>query len=170
MHEIIYNSGPLGPLRIKSSGEEIVEISFINKAGLETFPVDKLNTAVENSPAVLKECVIQLDKYFSGKLTHFDFPINQPGTIFQQKVWNELVGIQYGKTESYLSLSKKLGNTKAIRAVGTANGKNNIAIVVPCHRVIGSNGSLVGYAGDLWRKKWLLEHEAKNANGLLMLF
>ncbi len=100
----------------------------------------------------------------------FHFPIQQQGTDFQQKVWAELTRISAGKTISYLELSKRLGNTKTIRAAGTANGKNNIAIAVPCHRVIGSNGSLVGYAGGLWRKKWLLNHEAKYCNGQQLLF
>ena len=94
----------------------------------------------------------------------------QVGTEFQQSVWNELARIPYGRTISYHELSKRIGNTKAIRAVGSANGNNNICIIVPCHRVIGSNGDLVGYGGDLWRKKWLLEHEGKTVNGVQTLF
>ena len=111
-----------------------------------------------------------MDEYFNGKRKFFTLLLSQTGTAFQQNVWNELEKIHYGSTISYHTLSKKLGNAKAIRAVGTANGKNNIAIVIPCHRVIGSNGSLVGYAGELWRKKWLLEHEAKFAHGVQTLF
>ena len=110
-------------------------------------------------PKELKEAVVQLDDYFKGKRTDFSFKINPSGTDFQQKVWQELLNIPYGKTCSYLDLSKKLGDVKAIRAVASANGKNPLWIVVPCHRVIGSDGSLTGYAGGLWRKKWLLEHE-----------
>ena len=94
----------------------------------------------------------------------------QAGTSFQQTVWAALRHIPHGKTLSYLQLSKNIGNKKAIRAVGAANGKNNIVIIVPCHRVIGSNGTLVGYGGDLWRKQWLLAHEAKYCNGVQMLF
>jgi methylated-DNA-[protein]-cysteine S-methyltransferase len=112
----------------------------------------------------------QLDEYFAGQRIEFDLQVTQTGTSFQQTVWNELCNIPYGKTISYLELSKRIGNVKAIRAVGTANGTNHVSIIVPCHRVIGSNGSLVGYGGDLWRKKWLLEHEAKYAFGVQTLF
>lgn len=90
--------------------------------------------------------------------------------MFQEKVWQELLKIAPGQTISYMQLSKRLGDVKAIRAVGTANGKNTVAIIVPCHRVIGSNGDLVGYGGELWRKKWLLDHEAKYSNGVQTLF
>ena len=110
-------------------------------------------------PEELKEAVLQLQDYFDGKRTTFTFPLNPSGTDFQKKVWDELLNIPFGKTCSYLELSKKLGDVKAIRAVATANGKNPLWIVVPCHRVIGTDGSLTGYAGGLWRKKWLLEHE-----------
>nr|WP_315141556.1 methylated-DNA--[protein]-cysteine S-methyltransferase [uncultured Flavobacterium sp.] len=113
----------------------------------------------EQIPAVLQEAVSQLMAYFEGKRTTFDFKLNPKGTDFQQKVWNGLLEIPFGKTMSYLELSKKLGDVKAIRAVASANGKNPLWIVVPCHRVIGTDGSLTGYAGGLWRKKWLLEHE-----------
>jgi methylated-DNA-[protein]-cysteine S-methyltransferase len=120
--------------------------------------------------SVLKDCVDQLDNYFAGTLTSFTFPILQNGTEFQQNVWKELVRIPFGKTISYLELSKRLGNTKVIRAAASANGKNSLAIVVPCHRVIGTSGTLVGYAGGLWRKKWLLDHEAKYAHGVQAMF
>jgi methylated-DNA-[protein]-cysteine S-methyltransferase len=110
-------------------------------------------------PSELKEAAIQLQEYFEGKRTHFTFLLHPSGTEFQKKVWQELLNIPFGKTCSYLELSKKLGDVKAIRAVAAANGKNPLWIVVPCHRVIGSDGSLTGYAGGLWRKKWLLEHE-----------
>lgn len=110
-------------------------------------------------PSKLKEAVIQLQEYFEGKRTHFTFLLHPSGTEFQKKVWQELLNIPFGKTCSYLELSKKMGDVKAIRAVAAANGKNPLWIVVPCHRVIGSDGSLTGYAGGLWRKKWLLEHE-----------
>lgn len=110
-------------------------------------------------PSKLKEAVLQLQEYFDGKRTHFTFLLHPSGTEFQKKVWQELLNIPFGKTCSYLELSKKLGDVKAIRAVAAANGKNPLWIVVPCHRVIGSDGSLTGYAGGLWRKKWLLEHE-----------
>lgn len=110
-------------------------------------------------PNELKEAVCQLKEYFDGRRTEFTIKLNPKGTDFQKKVWQELLNIPFGKTCSYLDLAKKLGDVKAIRAVAAANGKNPLWIVVPCHRVIGTNGSLTGYAGGLWRKKWLLEHE-----------
>ena len=110
-------------------------------------------------PVSLQEAINQIQDYFDGNRTNFDFKLNPKGTDFQQKVWQELYKIPYGKTISYQELSIKLGDVKAIRAVANANGKNPLWIVVPCHRVIGSDGSLTGYAGGLWRKKWLLDHE-----------
>lgn len=103
----------------------------------------------------------QLREYFTSKRSLFDFPFKQKGTEFQQKVWTELLNIPPGYPISYAALSRRMRNPLAIRAIAAANGKNNMMIVVPCHRVIGSSGELVGYAGGLWRKKWLLEHEAK---------
>ncbi len=111
-------------------------------------------------PEVLEDAVYQLQEYFEGSRKAFQLSLNPHGTDFQKKVWDALLNIPYGKTASYLELSKKLGDVKAIRAVAAANGKNPLWIVVPCHRVIGSNGDLVGYAGGLHRKKWLLEHES----------
>jgi methylated-DNA-[protein]-cysteine S-methyltransferase len=110
-------------------------------------------------PAILNDAISQLNDYFEGKRNDFTFKLNPRGTEFQKKVWKALLQIPYGKTRTYLEQSKILGDVKAIRAVASANGKNPLWIVVPCHRVIGSNGSLTGYAGGLWRKKWLLEHE-----------
>ncbi|WP_420321059.1 methylated-DNA--[protein]-cysteine S-methyltransferase [Flagellimonas sp.] len=111
-------------------------------------------------PEVLEDAVHQFQEYFEGKRENFDLILNPSGTDFQKNVWKLLQEIPFGKTISYLELSKKLGDPKAIRAVASANGKNPLWIVVPCHRVIGSNGDLVGYAGGLQRKKWLLEHES----------
>jgi len=156
---IAYYRSPIGTMEIKSMGDAISNIVFvdaINEAEID-FGIPEIYA--------IKNCIEQLDGYFSGAIKNFTFPTTQAGTKFQQKVWNELRNIPFGKTISYLELSKRTGDTKAIRAVGTANGKNTIWIAVPCHRVIGSNGSLTGYAGGLWRKKWLLEHEAKSENG-----
>ena len=169
MEEKIYYKSPLGLLQIGASLNAIREISFVNKIA-HTSVNEAEAKCVETTSTIIKECIKQLDEYFAGNRIAFDLALSQAGTAFQQSVWAELQKIKYGKTVSYLILSKNLGNTKAIRAVGTANGKNNIAIIIPCHRVIGSNGTLVGYAGDLWRKKWLLEHEAKFANGVHKLF
>ena len=127
--------------------------------GISKISIQDNGEITERIPAVLEEVVHQLQDYFEGKRTDFDFKINPKGTEFQQKVWQSLIEIPFGKTMSYLDLSKKLGDVKAIRAVASANGKNPLWIVVPCHRVIGTDGSLTGYAGGLWRKKWLLEHE-----------
>ena len=144
-----YYESPVGLLEIKVEDDYVTSILFSEeqKSGVTPHPL-------------LTETIHQLKQYFEKERTQFDFPIKQTGTDFQQRVWNELLTIPFGRTLSYLQLSKKLGDAKAIRAVGTTNGKNKIAIVVPCHRVIGTDGSLTGYAGGLWKKKWLLDHES----------
>lgn len=121
--------------------------------------LDEKIPASDTIPAELETAVQQLTEYFSGTRTSFSFKLNPRGTDFQKKVWDALLEIPFGKTLSYHELSVKLGDVKAIRAVASANGKNPLWVVVPCHRVIGADGSLTGYAGGLWRKKWLLEHE-----------
>lgn len=121
--------------------------------------LDTEHPVTKKIPAELKEAASQLAEYFDGKRHEFTFKLNPKGSDFQKSVWQELLNIPYGKTVSYMDITKKLGDIKAIRAVASANGKNPLWIVVPCHRVIGSDGSLTGYAGGLWRKKWLLEHE-----------
>lgn len=163
----MYYQSPIGLLKINIQKGFINEINFCDKGDEKIITEEILSIDDQN---ILEQCRIQLDEYFSGKRTHFDFPTRQEGTPFQQKVWNELLNIPFGKTISYLQLSQRIGNVKSIRAAGTANGRNNLSIVVPCHRVIGSNGSLTGYAGGLWRKQWLLEHENKYANGVNLLF
>lgn len=115
----------------------------------------------EDSSPVTQLAIEQLKAYFNGKLTVFDLPLKMVGTEFQKAVWNELMEVSYGETESYLGLSRKLNNDKAIRAVASANGANAISIVVPCHRIIGANGELTGYAGGLPVKKKLLKLESK---------
>lgn len=156
----IYPS-PLGDLLIKADEGYINCLHFLEED-------EKIPPGISSS--LVEECKKQLDAYFSGKLMAFNLPISQPGTAFQQNVWATLLEIGYGKTSTYLQVSKRLGNTLAIRAVGAANGKNNIAIIVPCHRVIGADGSLVGYAGGIWRKRWLLDHEARYGGGVQVLF
>jgi methylated-DNA-[protein]-cysteine S-methyltransferase len=153
---VAYHSSPVGELKITAGESCITSILFWES---ETNHSTELNE-------VLQKCILQLDEYFNGKRMSFDFPMQQHGTEFQQKVWQLLLEIPFGKTISYLDLSKQYGDVKAIRAVASANGKNNLAIVVPCHRVIGSNASLTGYAGGLWRKQWLLEHERKFFSGI----
>lgn len=127
--------------------------------GISVISVSDDGMVSEEIPVVLQKAVFQLSDYFEGKRTDFNFKLNPKGTEFQQKVWKALLEIPFGKTVSYMDLSKKLGDVRAIRAVASANGRNPLWIVVPCHRVIGTDGSLTGYAGGLWRKKWLLEHE-----------
>lgn len=112
---------------------------------------------------------VQINEYLNGTRKEFDLPLHLIGTDFQKRVWNGLLQIPYGETRSYKAQSVFLGDVKAIRAVGTANGQNGIAIIVPCHRVIGDNGSLVGYGGGLDKKKWLLEHEAKHSGKTLQI-
>ena len=141
---------PLGFTKIVGDEEGISEVTILNSEEKETDII----------PVELEDCVIQLREYFEGTRTEFNLKINPQGTEFQQKVWNQLEQIPYGKTISYLELSKQLGDIKAIRAVANANGKNPLWIIIPCHRVIGSDGSLTGYAGGLSRKQWLLEHES----------
>jgi methylated-DNA-[protein]-cysteine S-methyltransferase len=141
---------PLGVAKIVGDYLGLASISVLN--------TDEVITEIV--PEVLEDVVYQLNEYFEGKRTNFDLLLNPTGTDFQQRVWKGLLEIPYGKTVSYLQLSKTLGDVKAIRAVAAANGKNPLWIVVPCHRVIGSDGSLTGYAGGLSRKKWLLEHES----------
>ncbi|QED38365.1 methylated-DNA--[protein]-cysteine S-methyltransferase [Antarcticibacterium arcticum] len=140
---------PLGTAEISGCESGISSIRILDEYRSESTEI----------PAVLLPAVQQLKAYFNGELQEFNLKLNPEGTPFQKSVWNNLTQIPYGKTQSYLELSKKLGDVKAIRAVAAANGKNPLWIVVPCHRVIGSDGSLTGYAGGLWRKKWLLDHE-----------
>ena len=149
--ETAFIESPLGITKIVGDENGISVISILSEGQITT-----------KIPKNLQECVFQLQKYFEGQRSHFDFKINPQGTDFQQKVWRELLNIPFGKTMSYLDLSKKVGDVKAIRAVASANGRNPLWIVVPCHRVIGTDGSLTGYAGGLWRKKWLLEHESQS--------
>ncbi|WP_298155520.1 methylated-DNA--[protein]-cysteine S-methyltransferase [Flavobacterium sp.] len=151
--ETAYIDTPIGTAAVSGDDNGIAVISIRNS---ET-------EISENIPETLREAVDQLRDYFAGKRTDFTFKLNPSGTEFQQKVWQELLKIPYGKTVSYMDITKKLGDVKAIRAVASANGKNPLWIVVPCHRVIGTDGSLIGYAGGLWRKKWLLEHESPAA-------
>lgn len=132
-----------------------------DETGIESITVLNSDEIVSDViPENLEDCVYQLNEYFNGERQRFDLKLNPQGTDFQKQVWDELLNIPFGKTVSYLDLSKKLGDVKAIRAVANANGKNPIWIIIPCHRVIGSDGSLTGYAGGLHRKQWLLEHES----------
>jgi len=144
---------PIGPIIIKAEAGKILYLGF-GKAGLHDTPDE-----------VLAACVSQLDRYFQGDLFEFDLPLDMKigGTSFRIKVWGGLTKIPYGETRSYKDIAREIGNEKASRAVGSANHSNPISIIVPCHRVIGSGGKMVGYGGEIWRKEWLLEHEKKHA-------
>ena len=149
MKTCIINS-PLGFTKIVGNEDGIASVTVLNSEEKTTDII----------PIELEDCVIQLNEYFEGTRKAFNIKLNANGTNFQKRVWKQLEEIPHGKTTSYLEISKQLGNVKAIRAVANANGKNPIWIIVPCHRVIGSDGSLTGYAGGLHRKQWLLEHES----------
>jgi methylated-DNA-[protein]-cysteine S-methyltransferase len=140
---------PLGILEITGSHGVIFSVLF----------KDEQQKPSMHIPSSLEACAHQLQEYFSGSRKKFDLQLQPNGTVFQRHVWDELLKIPFGKTISYLQLARQLGDEKSIRAAASANGKNPIGILIPCHRVIGSNSDLVGYAGGLWRKQWLLDHE-----------
>lgn len=151
LHKLDYDS-PIGVIEIIGIDNAICSILF---SELDT-PSNLKNA---DTPKILADCYDQLDEYFKGERNEFSFPYLFEGTEFQKNVWNALTTIPYGATGSYKDIAVSIGNEKAIRAVGSANGKNKLSIVIPCHRIIGSNGTLTGYAGGLWRKEWLLRHE-----------
>ena len=158
---ISYLQTPIGELEIIADENSVLSVTFND--------VKSKKTNVNENEISIK-CKQQLQEYFNESRKIFELTLNFNGTDFQNKVWTELQNISIGKTISYLQLAKNLGDAKCIRAAASANGKNPFAIIVPCHRVIGKDGSLTGYAGGLWRKQWLLEHEAKLINGVTTLF
>ncbi|MCB2219825.1 MAG: methylated-DNA--[protein]-cysteine S-methyltransferase [Bacteroidetes bacterium] len=148
METLNYNS-PIGNIQITLSDKGINRLIFADKKARR-----------RSEPGLFSaEYMRQLDAYFNGQLKQFNIPLDLQGSEFQLKVWRELQKIPFGQTISYMELARRLGKPKAIRAAAHANAKNPVSIIVPCHRVIGSNGNLIGYAGGLWRKKWLLELE-----------
>ena len=148
---------PLGVMEICGTPEGISSVSFTELPEVQ----------IANIPDSLASCVDQLQGYFEGRVKDFSVALDPEGTAFQKRVWSQLMSIDYGETSTYLEQTEVLGDPKAIRAVAGANAKNPIAVIIPCHRVIGSDGKLTGYAGGLWRKKWLLEHENPPAQGSL---
>ena len=156
---------PVGPLRVVTDAHSLLEVSFQGRAGISVTP-----NITGEEPDILKQAIHQLEEYFEGSRRDFDLPLGPSGTEFQQRVWKELLGIPYGATISYAVLAKRLGDPKCIRAAASANGRNPIAVIIPCHRVVGSNGDLVGYGGGLPRKKLLLDLEGRHAGGKLTLF
>ncbi len=147
-HTAFYKS-EIGFLRAIGSEDGLHELEF---SDLKSPPHSEI-------PACLQECFNQLDEYFKGDRSEFTLKLKPRGTDFQKNVWQELLKIPFGQTTSYLNIATALGNKKALRAVGAANGQNRIPIIIPCHRVIGSDGSLIGFGGGIWRKEWLLKHE-----------
>ena len=144
-------SSPIGFIRIHGSTHAIVAIDFSSQKTSDS-PVP---------PACLRQCARELREYFEGRRKTFSVPLEQNGTVFQTQTWQALQKISFGKTRSYADIARAIRNPKAVRAVGRANGKNSIPIIVPCHRVITSAGTLGGYSSGVWRKKWLLEHERR---------
>ena len=183
----MYYKSPIGLIEVAGTNKGILSVSFIDEGceqykrccGCTKNPDKQYNRLIsngdiqddeymqgedmedKNKKAIkhVNECINQLDEYFSGERKIFHIDVILKGTEFQRKVWNTLKEIPYGVTVSYAMIAGKIGNKKAVRAVGNANNKNPVSIIIPCHRVIGSDGSLTGYGGGLWRKKWLLEHE-----------
>ena len=143
-----YYQSPVGDLLIESDDDKIITVNFL-----------KTKKEDERLSPVIEQCIGELDEYFFEGRKFFTVELKLKGSDFQNRVWNELLTIPYGRTNSYLDLAIRLGDANTIRAVGLANGQNPIAIIVPCHRVIGKNGDLVGYGGGLDKKEWLLQHE-----------
>ena len=142
-----YYESEIGLLEITANDKGITSVIFVEER------------KEENASKIVEQCLTELDEYFHQKRTEFTVPLSADGTLFQKSVWDALYTIPYGVSASYLDIAKKVENIKAVRAIGGANSRNPISIIVPCHRVIGKSGKLVGYAGGLWRKEWLLKHE-----------
>lgn len=159
-------STPLGPMMIGVTDQGLCLLEFTDRKMIET-QIDVLKRRMKSEMITGKHPMIdevakQLNEYFEGKRKNFDIPMVVPGTEFQQKVWDALVEIPYGITRSYKQQADVVGDVKAVRAVARANGENRISIIIPCHRIIGSDGSIVGYGGGVHRKQWLLKHEFEN--------
>jgi len=144
-----YYHSPIGWIRITGTEEGITSLYFVEDA----------EAVAGEIPPCLQECLRQLDEYFQGQRRAFSLKLLPRGTEFQQQVWAQLLKVPYGSTASYRDIALALGDADAVRAVGSANGKNPISIIIPCHRIIGSGGKLIGYGGGVWRKEWLLRHE-----------
>lgn len=149
MHALLMDT-PLGPLLVAEENGALCRVEFA-----DTFPLE----ATAGETPLLKKAKSQLNEYFAGQRRQFDLPLAMPGTAFEQAVWRALGNIPYGQTRSYAQIAAEAGNPRAARAVGMANHKNPISIIVPCHRVIGANGKMVGYGGGLDKKEKLLALE-----------
>jgi len=149
-NNVAYFESPIGIIELKANETALTGLNFVE---------EKIFS--EKHTLILVNSIKQLNEYFIGKRTIFDLPLHPEGTDFQKKVWDQLLKIPFGATKSYLDIAHTMGNRKALRAVGNANGKNKISIIIPCHRVIGANGALTGFGSGIWRKRWLLDHEKK---------
>lgn len=160
---IDYLETPIGYLLIQASNVGIKKVIFVDELFINGLSINGLSINGQEHTIKQNEwtnaCKLQLSEYFTGTRESFNLPLDQEGTLFQKEVWSNLSTIPFGKSTSYGEIAKQIQNPKAVRAVGAANGKNPISIIVPCHRVIGNNGKLTGYAGGLKRKAWLLNHE-----------
>ncbi|HMS63736.1 MAG TPA: methylated-DNA--[protein]-cysteine S-methyltransferase [Ignavibacteria bacterium] len=154
-----YFNSEIGLIEITGSASGIMSLDFKDNVNTGELYSDK------DLPGCMKECLKQLSDYFKGERKKFNVQMQIEGTDFQKKVWKKLIEIPFGKTNTYKEIAANTGNANAGRAVGNANNKNKIAIIIPCHRVIGSNNKLTGYAGGLWRKEWLISHEKKISSG-----
>ncbi len=150
---------PIGTIEITAEEKGIVALAFVEKSGLMKARPGK----APQGPKALTDCLAQLDEYFRGRRKSFSVPLRLKGTAFQKKVWSALRRVPFGKTATYGEIAAAAGNRRAGRAVGGANHRNPVSIIVPCHRIIGAGGGLTGYGGGLWRKEWLLAHERKHA-------
>lgn len=150
---------PIGWLEVRGDSDAILAVNFVERPGSSRRP----RTEADALPAVVAACLGQLEEYFQGGRTSFDLPLRLEGTPFQRRIWEALLRVPYGRTTTYRDLAAAVGNARATRAVGGANHRNPVSIIVPCHRVVGSDGGLTGYGGGLWRKEWLLGHERRHA-------
>ena len=151
-----YFESPVGILELSASENGLCSLYFVDE-----------KKGTENPNEIIIKTLIQLREYFNGDRKEFDLPLDIQGTDFQKRVWEQLLKIPFGKTKTYLDIAKSLGDRNSLRAVGMANGKNKISIIIPCHRVIGADGELTGFGGGIWRKKWLLDNESKYIQGSL---
>jgi methylated-DNA-[protein]-cysteine S-methyltransferase len=159
-----YYQSEIGLLEIVGTSQVVNAINF-SEAEEKSQNLDEVDM-----PLAVAECLAQLDEYFKGERQTFSLNLDPEGTEFQKAVWQQVATIPYGQTASYLEMARLVGDEKAVRAVGAANGQNKIVIIIPCHRVVGSDGKLTGYGGGLWRKAWLLNHERRFSSGQMALF
>ncbi len=161
-----FYKSPLGNICLVANNDALYWLDFIEDDENLDIVIEEISSIfkdqlIQKNNKIINQTMQELDLYFSGKLIKFTVPLKTFGTDFQKQVWNALCEIPYGETISYKQQAININNEKAVRAVGGANGKNKIAVIIPCHRVIGSNKQLTGFASGIWRKQWLLEHEEK---------